>query len=106
MDTELALRKIFAKLDELHERVPKDELSTIRKEIQKVAANSRIVVSTMHSHGEAISRLEKSLQKLHFHCPMFELEDEHKAVAGNGDGDDKYGSSPHIYDELEKVDKD
>jgi len=78
-----------------------ERIETLTREIRTLSTNTRGVMSTVHAHGAAIGRMEKSLENLQYHCPMFHLEEDRKRGVATGNGDDKCGSSPHIYDELE-----
>lgn len=96
-----SLRKIFAKIDELNQRIDPSVLEDLRKEMRTVSAESRVVISTMRAHGAAIHRLDEAMQRLHFHCPMFKLEEDKKAAESDNGRD----SSPYLYNELDDSDK-
>ena len=79
-----ALKKLFAladqlekkltRLDELEQRLTaldtNGKLDEIERQMQKVAANSQVVVNTVESHGETIAKLEKTLPRLGLRCPL------------------------------------
>ena len=102
MDFEAAFKKVFAKLDELGKRVTaldtNGKLDEIKKEMKKVAANSQVVVSTMHAHGGSIDRLEKAVTRLHVQCPMFEPKNREN---GAGGVEDRVRPGSNEYEALE-----
>jgi hypothetical protein len=69
-----ALKKIFAKLDELGKRIDgldtNGALDEIRKEMKTVAANSQVVVNVVEAHGDTLGRMEKTVERLHMSCPL------------------------------------
>ena len=108
MDFEAAFKKVFAKLDELGKRVTaldtNGKLDEIKKEMKKVAANSQVVVSTMHAHGGSIDRLEEAVTRLHIQCPMLTAEEDCKGEVGNGAERVRPGSNE--YEALKKASND
>lgn len=86
MDVEAALKKVFAKLDELSERLDgldtNGKLEEIQKQMSTVAANSQVVVNTVESHGDVIAKLEKRLTRLDLRCPLMKPDtDEFESVS-------------------------
>jgi hypothetical protein len=80
-----ALKKLFAKLDELGKRLDEldsnGKLDEIRKEMKTVAANSQIVVNVVESHGDTLAKLERTVERLHMRCPLLKHDtDEVPAV--------------------------
>lgn len=86
-----ALKKLFAKLDELGTRIQslealekrlaaldtngqldsiKEQMGSIKEQMVIVAANSQVVVNTVESHGDTIGKLEKTLTRLDLRCPL------------------------------------
>jgi hypothetical protein len=73
MDVDAALKKIFAKLDELGERVdkldPNGRLDKLQCEMEKVTGNGQMVVSLVREHGTAIAVLQTIVTELR--CRQF-----------------------------------
>lgn len=80
MDAEAALRKIFAKLDELSSRVDKldtnGKLDRLSEAMAVVSANSRLVVDTVQAHGRAIAYMQKNNEKIKLKCPLIKKDTE------------------------------
>jgi len=68
------IQKQLKRLDVLEQKINKLDtngtLDEIRKEMQKVAANSDIVVNTVESHGGIIQIMENALTRLNLRCPL------------------------------------
>jgi ABC-type phosphate transport system auxiliary subunit len=68
-----ALQEKLDRLDDLEKRlsdIDNGKLAEIKKAMERVETNSRIVVSTVESHGDTIGRLEKTLTRLNLRCPL------------------------------------
>jgi hypothetical protein len=59
----------------------REEMEKIRKEMVKVAANSRIVVTTVESQGTTIENLEKVIRRINIRCPLLKpTTDEFQSI--------------------------
>lgn len=88
---------IAIKIDRLAESIER-----MTEEMRHFAANSQIVISTLHAHGGSIDRLEKAVRRLQFHCPMLKIDNENPRRPGNGD-DAKMG--PPTREEISELRK-
>lgn len=57
----------------------KKEMEGLRKAMNRVATNSRLVVAQVESHGGVLHRLEEKFNKLDLKCPLL-VEDEEGSV--------------------------
>ena len=112
MDAEAALKKVFAKLDEFGKRFeqfderlkeidPNGKLDELKSEMERVSANSSIVVSTMHAHGSSIHRLERSIDNLVLNCPVAAMEAEKPIEEMPGNGEERLRPSSSEYEALQ-----
>jgi hypothetical protein len=100
MDTESALRKLFAKLDVLDDVVARLEslerrlaeldtngkLGEIERQMKTVAANSQVVISTVESHGTVLEKLSNRLRRLDLRCPLLKPPTEELKKVSSGAG--------------------
>lgn len=81
------LEKKLTRLDELEQRLTaldtngrldgvREEMEQIKKSMASVAADSRVVVSTVESHGSTIQKLENTLTRLNLRCPLLKPSTE------------------------------
>ena len=63
MDVEAALKKLFAEMQRLNNRVD-SRLEAVQKEMKKVATNSLLVVEQVTAHGDVLERLSKTVNQM------------------------------------------
>ena len=89
MDVEGTLTQVLGELQKLNARLDEldidNKLEGVRKEMTKVAADSQIVVHTVHNHGTAIERLTRAIENISLHCPVFEPASKEEGVGNGGD---------------------
>lgn len=69
--------QILTRLAELRDRVARlsnGELSTIKAEMMKIAANSQLVVQVVQEHGQVLGEVRRLTEQLQLRCPMISAE--------------------------------
>lgn len=110
MDADAALKKVFAKLDELGKRLdevdPNGKLDELKKEMQRVSSNSAVVVSTVHAHGSSIRRLEGLIENLLLNCPAATSALSTPEVELPGNGGERLRPGSNEYEALRASEED
>ncbi len=97
---DVATKKLFSLIDSLDQRLERldaieqrlndldtnGQLDSIQKQMELVAANSQVVVSTVQSHGDTIQRLEQTLTRLNLRCPLMKPDTSEFKEAGTSKG--------------------
>jgi len=76
---EKQIKKLFAEISAINKRLAdldNGKFAEMRDQMKRVAAESRVVVNTVKSHGDVIDRLEKALEKLEIHAALDVAADE------------------------------
>jgi hypothetical protein len=89
MPLEGQIKKLFAELAKINRRLDGIDASgeETKKAMKSVAADSRVVVSTVQAHGGVIEKLERSLTRLDLRCPLMKPDTSEflKVEGGNSD---------------------
>lgn len=81
--TDEAIRKLFAKIDEIHKTLNENTaaIAEMKSVVNRAAANSEVFVNGYHEHGAMIAALQKTMDKIMAVCPrMRPKTDEFKKV--------------------------
>jgi hypothetical protein len=73
MSLEDRIDELFSELAAVKEQLEElnnGKFEDIRKAMAQVAAESRVVVNTVQTHGDLIVRLERILTRLDLRCPL------------------------------------